>query len=118
MLAAEHEKRKGRLILRIKGELDGSSVLQLGTILEEAANSHIADLTLDFSQVSRFEYTGIALSVAVLEFYGEDFSNILCCGLPENITRILKGHGLDKIPNIRVAHHSDNLKDLMISNLK
>jgi len=118
MLVAEHEKRNGGLILRIKGELDGSSVLQLGTLLEEAANSHIADLTLDFSQVLRFEYTGIALSVAVLEFYAEDFSNIICCGLPENITRILKGLGLDKIPNIRVAHHSDNLKDLMISNLR
>ena len=113
MLVAKHEKRNGGLILRIKGELDGSSVIQLGTFLGEATSNHIAHLTLDFSQVLRFEYTGIALSVAVLEFYGEDFSNIMCCGLPENITRIFKGLGVEKIPGIEVAQHCD----LMISNL-
>lgn len=107
MLVAEHEEGNGRLILRIKGELDGSSVIQLGTFLKEAANSHIAYLTLDFSQVLGFEYTGIALSVAVLEFYAEDFSNIICHGLPENIARIFKGLGIEKIPSIKVAQHRD-----------
>jgi len=33
MLVAEHEKGNGGLILRIKGELDGSSVIQLDTFL-------------------------------------------------------------------------------------
>jgi len=116
MLVAEHQKRKGKLILQIKGELDGSSAIQLGTLLEEAANSHITHLTLDFSQVLDFEYTGIALSLAVFEFYVKDFSNIICCGFPVNIIRIFKGLGAEKIPSLKVAHHCDNVKDLMVSN--
>jgi len=103
MLVAEHVKRKRRLILRIKGELDGSSVIQLGTFLGEGANNRTAHLTLDFSQVSGFEYTGVALSVAVLEFYARDFSKIICCGLPRNIAHILKGLGVEKIPNIKIT---------------
>ncbi len=113
MLVAEHEKKGGRLILKIKGELDGSSAIQLGTFLGEAANSHIDHLTLDFSQVLDFEYTGIALSTAILEFYAKDFSNIICCGLPQNITRIFKGFGIDRISSVKVAQHPD----LIISNV-
>jgi len=103
MLVAEHGKKKGRPILRIKGELDGSSVFQLGTFLGEGVNSRTAHLTLDFSQVSGFEYTGVALSVAVLEFYARDFSKITCCGLPRNIAHILKGLDVEKIPNIEIV---------------
>jgi len=107
MLVAEHEKGNGGLILRIKGELHGSSVIQLGTFLGEAANSHIAHLTLDFSQVLGFEYTGVALSVAVLEFYARDFSEITCCGLPQNISRLFKGFGVEKIPGLRIVACDD-----------
>ncbi len=112
MLVAERKEREEGLILQIKGELDGSSVIQLGTLLEKAANSHITHLTLDFSQILRFEYTGIALSVPVLEFYAEDFSNITCCGLPENISRILKGLGIEKIPRLKVANHCEMINSL------
>ncbi len=116
MLVADRQKRKGKSILRMEGELDGSSAIQLGTLLEKATNSHIAHLTLDFSQVSRFEYTGIALSVAVLEFYARDFSDIICCGLPRNIIHIFKGLGVKKIPNLKVVQRCDNLNDFMTGN--
>jgi len=117
MLVAEREKRKERLIIRMRGELDGSSVIQLSTLLGEAANSHIAHLTLDFSQILRFEYTGIALSVAVFEFYAEDFSEITCCGLPQGISKVFKGLGIQKIPGLKIVPIDDGPEGVAVSNL-
>jgi len=97
----------------MKGKMGASSAIHIGTLLEEVINNCITHLTLDFSRVLRFEYTGIALLMAVLEFYTKDFSEITCCGPPQNISYVFKGLGVEKIPNIRVAHH----RDLMISNL-
>lgn len=116
MLVAEYKERNGSLILQLKGKLDGSSVIQLGTFLGEVANSHITHLTLDFSQVLDFEYTGIGLSTAILEFYIKDFSEIKCCGFSQSISNVFKGFGAHKISGLKIVP-IDEPKDPAVSDL-
>lgn len=106
-MSAKHKEGKKRLILQMKDEIDGSSAIHLGTLLEKAINNRITHLTLDFSGVLHLDYTGILFSVAVLEFYASDFSEIICCGLPTNISHVFKGFGVKKIPGLRIVACDD-----------
>lgn len=118
MLIAMPEKdTNGEMILRMKGRLGDSSAIYIGTLLEEAINNGITHLTLDFSAVLDFDYTGIALSVAVLNFYEKDFSEITCCGLPQNITDLFRVFMVHRVSPIKVASIDDDPKRLAVSNL-
>jgi ABC-type transporter Mla MlaB component len=115
MLAARLEKAtNGKTILRLKGRLGASSAIYMGTLLEEAFNRGITNLTMDFSEVSDFDYTGVVLSIAVLDFYGRDFSQITCYGLPQNIETILKALVARGTSGLRIVP-ADDSKGLGVS---
>jgi len=117
MLAATWKKGlNGRITVRMKGRIEASSAIDLRTFLEEAIDNGITHLTLDCSEVLAFDYTGIALSVAILEFYARDFSEIIYCGLPQNINNVFKGFRADKIPGLKIVP-TDDPKGLAVSNL-
>jgi anti-anti-sigma regulatory factor len=95
------------MIVQVKGELTGSSTVHVGTLLEDAIGRGIGYLTLDFSAVSDFDQTGIALLVSVLDLYGRYFSRIICCGLPQKMSSTLKGLGVENIPGVEIVSIDD-----------
>ena len=68
------------------------------------------------SRVLTFDYTGIVLSVAVLEFYARDFLEITSSGLPQNIAHVFKSFVVEKIQTLRVIDGDDRPEGLMVSN--
>jgi anti-anti-sigma regulatory factor len=73
LVAASEEGTDGKMILRMNGRLCAGTAMYLGTVLEESIKSGINHLILDFSAVSDFDFTGVALSAAVLNSYGSFF---------------------------------------------
>lgn len=97
----------GNMIVQIKGKLSASSAIHIGTVLEEAINNGIKHLTLDFGAILYFDYSGITLLAAVLDFYGRDFSTMICCGFPQDISNTLKGLGAESIPGVEIISIND-----------
>ncbi len=114
----------GNMIVQIKGKLSASSAIHIGTVLEDAINNGITHLTLDFSAVSHFDYSGVTLLVTVLDFYGRAFSAMICCGFPRDLSNTLKALGAENIPGVGIVSISDpegvalgNLQFVSFSNL-
>lgn len=108
MLVATFEKRAAtRMIVRMKGGLGADSAFYIGKLLEEALNNRITNLTLDFSGVLDFDYTGISSLAALLDSYTGDFSEITCSGLPQNITDLFKAFMVDKTSGLEVLAIDD-----------
>jgi ABC-type transporter Mla MlaB component len=109
MLVATFEKHAAtRMIVRMKGGLGAGSAIYIGTLLEEALNNRITNLTLDFSGVLDFDYTGISSLAGVLDFRAQDFSEITCSGLPQNITDLFKVFIVDKTSGLEVLAIDDD----------
>jgi anti-anti-sigma regulatory factor len=105
--ASSENPTLGNMIVQIKGKLSASSAIHIGTVLDEAINNGIKHLTLDFGAVSYFDYSGITLLVAVLDFYGRDFSTMICCRFPQDISNTLKGLGAESIPGVEIMSTND-----------
>lgn len=104
-------------VVQIKGKFSGEVAIQIATGLEEAMNNRVSRVILDFSAVTDYDYTGIALLLSVLDFYGLDFSRIICCGFPQDVSSTLKGLGGEKIPGVEIIS-IDDPKAPTVSNLR
>jgi anti-anti-sigma regulatory factor len=93
--------------LRIKGEITDGSAIYLGTCLEQAAKAGAARLRLDFGAVRHFDYSGVVFLTAVLQFYAQDFEDITCYALPENIASVFRGVGLEKTDGLTIGNTNE-----------
>jgi anti-anti-sigma regulatory factor len=82
------EERAGRVIYTIRGKLDGACAWELRTRIEGERPSA---LSIDFSQVSEFADSG----VAVLAQCFADKSNLNITGLRKHTVRVFQCFGVD-----------------------
>ena len=86
----------GKVFLRLKGDLNGSSACQMEHALERLWDAaKVSRLTVDFSGVRHFDYFGVAHSAKAIRRQRYRFPEISLSGLEATTENLFKRFGLE-----------------------
>ena len=89
-------RNNDKVLLRLKGDLNGSSACQMEHALERLWDAaKVSRLTVDFSGVRHFDYFGVAHSAKAIRRQRYRFPEISLSGLEATTENLFKRFGLE-----------------------
>jgi anti-anti-sigma factor len=85
------QKTSGDVSIKLKGNLNGSTACQIEKALDFIEDSGVVNLVIDFAQVRRLEYFGVALLANALK---SQRSQLTLTGLKPSAENLFKRFGL------------------------
>ncbi len=88
---------QGKPLVEVDGSLDRDSVLQIRKpLLKVARRKEVRELTIDLSQVSRMDTSGIAVLVEVLRVISAKGGKLRLANVSETASRMIHLAGMEK----------------------
>lgn len=100
-LHVEVKREDFECLVEIKGEIDAYTAPQLKSELVPIAEQKGIQLTLDLSNVSYIDSTGLGVLVGTLKLTRKNEGNMSLIGLNDRVSRLFKITGLNEIMDIR-----------------
>ncbi|KAA0544567.1 STAS domain-containing protein [Bacillus sp. BGMRC 2118] len=100
-LDVEVKRENQECFVQIKGEIDAYTAPGLKSELVPIAEEKGIQLTLDLSNVSYIDSTGLGVLVGTLKLTRKNDGSMCLIGLNERVTRLFKITGLNEIMDIR-----------------
>ncbi|MFH1282460.1 MAG: STAS domain-containing protein [bacterium] len=94
------QNNKDVIILDLQGSLDAHSAPQLDSIISLLANNNSYNLVINFAKLDYISSAGMGLLVGWIDSFRSNNGDILIASLKQNVLKVFKILGFNKIFNI------------------
>ncbi|GAA4830764.1 STAS domain-containing protein [Algivirga pacifica] len=94
------EEQGDKQIIRLSGELDASSALELDNVLQESIEGQFTAILIDCSSLDYISSPGIGLFTSRIEEMEQQGTSLVLFGLKDSVSTVFEILGLDQLLKI------------------